>query len=65
MQKVLRRPDVESLTGLSRSSIYEMMAADTFPKPVRLSVRSVGWLETEVAAWLERRVKARDAKRAA
>lgn len=64
MQKVLRRPEVESLTGLSRSSIYELIAAGKFPKPIDLTGtgRSVGWLESEVSEYLERRIKERDAK---
>lgn len=50
--KILRRNDVESFTGLSRSSIYAKMANGTFPQSVKLSERAVGWLETEVQAWL-------------
>ena len=51
--RILRRPDVEQLTGLSRSTIYAMMSDGTFPKPVRLSRRAVGWREADVAAWLD------------
>ncbi|HXI58588.1 MAG TPA: AlpA family transcriptional regulator [Polyangia bacterium] len=48
---LLRRPKVEEMTGLKRSSIYEYMAAGTFPKPVRIGPRAVGWLEPEIVAW--------------
>lgn len=50
--RILRRPDVEQLTGLSRSTIYAMMANGAFPKPVRLGKRAVGWREADVTAWL-------------
>ena len=56
--KIIRRPDVEAVTGLSRSSIYEKMDKGTFPKAIKLSERSVGWLEHEVQGWLKNRVAA-------
>ncbi len=60
-ERTLRRCDVEARTGLSRSTLYAMMAQGTFPKPVRLGARAVGWPETEIAAWLESRKAERDA----
>ena len=56
--KIIRRPEVESITGLSRSSIYAKMENGTFPKGIKLSERSVGWLEHEVQEWLKNRVAA-------
>ena len=50
--RMLRRPAVETITGLSRSTIYAMMAEGTFPKPVRLGKRAVGWPEDVIQAWL-------------
>ncbi|WP_343611084.1 AlpA family transcriptional regulator [Novosphingobium sp.] len=49
---ILRRPQVESMTGLSRSSIYRMMNAGTFPKPLRLGAQAVGWIEGEIRDWI-------------
>jgi prophage regulatory protein len=51
--EIKRRPEVEAKTGLSRSTIYEKMKNGTFPKPVKLGPRAVGWLETEVDAWIK------------
>lgn len=56
--KIMRRPEVESTTGLSRSSIYSKMETGTFPKPIKLSERSVGWIEQEVQEWLKNRISA-------
>ena len=53
--RILRRPEVQDRTGLSRSTIYAMMAEDTFPKPVRLGKRAVGWTESAITRWLESR----------
>jgi len=51
--RTLRREEVERKTGLSRSAIYALMAADRFPKPVQLIGRAVGWVEAEVEEWLK------------
>ena len=55
LRKMLRRPEVERITGLSRSSIYAQMNSGTFPRPVRLSVRAVAWPEIEIEEWLQSR----------
>jgi prophage regulatory protein len=61
LQTILRRREVERLTGLKRSTIYEAMRAGTFPRPIRLGAGAVGWLETEIAEWQARRIAERDA----
>ncbi len=54
---ILRLPFVKSRTGLSRSTIYLRIAAGSFPKPVNLGSRAVGWLESEIDGWLNSRVE--------
>jgi prophage regulatory protein len=58
MHTILRLPAVKRSTGLSRSTIYLRIAQGTFPKPVSLGGRAVGWLEAEVQQWLQRRIEA-------
>jgi len=53
--RIYRRPDVEKMIGLSRSTLYVMMAEGTFPKPVKLGKRAVGWHEHDVLAWIQSR----------
>ncbi len=60
---VLRRRTVEARTGLSRSTIYLRMAQGTFPKPISMGPRAVGWAEVEVAQWIADRIAERDAGR--
>lgn len=48
---LLRRPEVERETGLSRSTIYERMEAGTFPRPRRIGPRAVAWSANEIEAW--------------
>jgi prophage regulatory protein len=54
--RFLRLNDVVATTGLSRSTIYRMVDAGTFPDRVRLTAQSVGWWEADVAEWLQSRL---------
>lgn len=58
---VLRLKKVTEKTGLSRSSIYYKLNPaskyfdESFPKPIRLGAVSIGWLESDLDAWLASR----------
>jgi prophage regulatory protein len=54
--RLLRRRQVETLTGLKRSTIYEGMARGHFPKPIRLGPRTVAWLASEIDGWIAARI---------
>ncbi len=63
---ILRRNQVEARTGLSRSTIYAKMRPNpkrpgdfdpTFPQPIAVGARAVGWLEHEVSAWLAAQIE--------
>jgi prophage regulatory protein len=56
--KILRLSAVKVLTGLSRSSVYQKIADGDFPKSIALGPRAVGWLESDVESWIERKVEA-------
>ena len=58
---IIRRKQVEARTGLSRSTIYAKLRHNpkrpgdydpTFPKPVSVGAKAVGWVESELDAWL-------------
>lgn len=53
--RILRRPEVEHLTGLSRATIYRQIKANLFPRPLPLTRRLVGWRESQITAWIEGR----------
>jgi len=54
---VLRRKQVETRTGLSRSTIYARIAAGLLPSPINLGGgRAVGWLEAEIDQWVQSRI---------
>ncbi|RLA52375.1 MAG: AlpA family transcriptional regulator [Gammaproteobacteria bacterium] len=54
--KILRLPDVQARTGLSRSTIYLRISDQKFPKSIALGGRAVGWLESEIEFWIEEQV---------
>ena len=54
--KILRLPDVLQRCGLSRSSLYSQVAKGEFPKPVKISKRSVGWVESDLDDWVQSRI---------
>lgn len=58
---IIRRKQVEARTGLSRSTLYAKIRRNpkrpgdfdpTFPRPVSLGAKAVGWVEAEIEAWL-------------
>ena len=53
-----RRKQVETRTGLSRSTIYARIKAGAFPAPVSLGPRAVGCIENDVQRWLSDRIEA-------
>ena len=56
--RILRRPEVERQTQLSKATIYRQMHLGTFPKPVHLGERAVGWRADEIGDWLDTRKRA-------
>ena len=57
--QILRLPEVTSRTGMPRSTLYAKIAEGQFPKPVKLSERSVGWCSNEIEAWVNERIATR------
>lgn len=55
---ILRLPSVQARTGLSRSTIYLRVSEGTFPKPIALGPRAVGWIASEIDEWIAQRVAA-------
>lgn len=54
---IIRRKQVEARTGLARSTIYSKMAEGSFPTPVNIGPRAVGWVESEITDWLKTQVE--------
>lgn len=58
--KILRLAEVIKMTGLSRSTIYKLMKDGEFVLSVKISTKSVGWLDFEVLNWMESRLETND-----
>lgn len=56
-ERLLRLPEVESIVGIRKSSIYEGVKKGTFPAPIKLSRRAVCWPESHIAAWVAERIQ--------
>ena len=56
---IMRLPAVSEMTGIPRSTLYLYIKKNQFPKPVKIGVRSVGWIKTEIDEWLIKRIDMR------
>ncbi len=58
MSKIIKLHQVIQKTSLSKSSIYNYIQTNDFPKQLSLGKRGVGWLESSIEQWIEDRVSA-------
>jgi prophage regulatory protein len=56
--KLLRLPDVKTITGLSKSTIYARISEGAFPKQIPLGPRIVVWVESDIQNWITEQVSA-------
>jgi prophage regulatory protein len=54
---ILRRKQVENRVGLSRTTIYQQVNDGLFPRSINIGPRAVGWLSSEIDAWLEAKIQ--------
>jgi prophage regulatory protein len=57
--RILRLRDVRAKTGLSQSQVYELIARSEFPLQLKLGPKAVGWVESEIDAWIKDKMDAR------
>lgn len=51
--RLMRRSEVQKVTGISTSVLYREINEGTFPAPVRIGKRTVAWKASEIAAWID------------
>lgn len=61
-ERFLRLPEVIHQCGLSRSTLYDLIARNSFPAQVSLGGKNVAWLQSEVTAWMAERIAHRNRK---
>ncbi|WP_416412991.1 AlpA family transcriptional regulator [Pantoea sp. App145] len=57
---LIRLRDVMAKTGFKRAWIYKLMDRNEFPQSVKLGIRSVAWVESEIDEWISNKIKQRD-----
>ena len=60
--RLLRRPEVEHKTGLTRTAIYDAIRKGDFPESIRISNNAVAWLCSEIDSWINNRIAQRNNK---
>ena len=60
MSRILKVKQVAEEINISVPQVYKLVSLGRFPKPIKLGERGSGWLTTEIDAWLQSRVDARD-----
>ena len=58
--QLIRLPDVMARTALSRTAIYDLMAKQRFPRPVKLGGNLNAWPIAEIDGWIESRIAERE-----
>ena len=51
--RLIKLEEVKLLTGLGKTTIYELIAKGVFPRAKQIPARRVAWRESEVREWLE------------
>lgn len=57
--QILKLNEVVQRTTLSSSTVYRLVKAGHFPKPIKLATHASGWLESEINDWIESKQSAR------
>ena len=56
MNNLIKLNSVKLMTGLSKSSIYNMMHKEGFHKKIYIGERAVAWVEAEIQQWIEDKI---------
>jgi prophage regulatory protein len=57
---MLRLAEVETLTGLKKSTIYKLMREKAFPNGVQITARHIAWPESRIHGWIQERIARAD-----
>jgi prophage regulatory protein len=54
-ERILRQPEIERRTGLSRTTIWRLERSGDFPPRRRVLSNTIGWIESEIDRWIAER----------
>ncbi|MFV0547722.1 MAG: helix-turn-helix transcriptional regulator [Limnobaculum xujianqingii] len=55
-QSFIRLPEVQRRTGYSKAWIYRLISQKRFPQPVKIGIRSIAFVESEIGEWINQRI---------
>ena len=58
--RILKLKEVLTRTGLGKTTLYMLISNGDFPQQIPLGLRAVGWLESEVDAWILEKIESRN-----
>ena len=58
MTSILRLTDVEARCAVNRRTLYYWIERGMFPRPINLGPRTVGWLDSDIEAWINEKAQA-------
>jgi prophage regulatory protein len=60
LTRLLRKPEVLTLTGIGQTTLHKLISEGSFPKPVPITGKVVGWVDSEIQKWIASRINLRD-----
>jgi prophage regulatory protein len=60
LDRFIRLPEVQNLTGMSRSAVYRLIQRGGFPRPCRVGGGISAWSQVEIAEWQQKHLTRRD-----
>jgi prophage regulatory protein len=58
LDRFIRQPEVSSRVGFGNGTLRKLIRDGEFPPPIKLSSQAVGWLESEVNDWMQKKIEA-------
>jgi prophage regulatory protein len=58
LERIIRKRQLHEFVGIRRTQVEQLISEGTFPKPIKLSTRAVGWTESSLIAWQQERIAA-------
>lgn len=51
--RLIRLSEVLERTGFGKAWIYRLISQNSFPKPVKIGIRAVAFVESEIDEWIQ------------
>lgn len=57
--RILKLKEVLKKTSLGKTTLYMLIKESDFPQSIKLGLRAVGWLESDIDSWIQRKIDSR------